>query len=376
MFFLRLSDRFLVFLVLFVFLFWTPLMSIGYYYEVRYLEGLLNKFVLTLFMVVLLLVSSYKLLLLESRGESLFIYLYGFLLLFFNAVSLFFVGDMNFMVTGLGFMFAPLILSLSRKNVIFFVSCLIISLALFYFLTLLDSVFSMSINPLVEIRYYALDQYDGFRIQHNSLFGQKNAFGSTVCLLFLLLLYLDRRGDFNESNFLFIFLFLLCTILLISSASLTGIVLALLGFMIYMIRRQAFFFVSLFLVFTGFVFFFTIYFPLDFQRKLFSFNVKLDAAVNFLSFLIESPFILLFGFNVFENDRFYTESTLLDMVLNFGVFVPLLLIFYIVINVLRSKCALSSYFFMAFFVLQLVQNSALLLPCIILLLVFISRNMQ
>ena len=99
-------------LIAYVFLFFIPILSQGKYYEITSLNFIFNKIVLTLVFFYILASSTYIIFFKKVCHDVMFIYILGIAMIVFNMISLAFVEDMNFIVTGFALMLAPLIYSL------------------------------------------------------------------------------------------------------------------------------------------------------------------------------------------------------------------------------------------------------------------------
>ena len=362
-----------VLLIIYLFLFFVPLTTQGYYYEVASFAFILNKVVLYAVFFLLLVKGSLYLIRRTIPRDQMFLYFLGIAMLVFNMAALTIVEDMNFVVTGVALLLAPLVHSLSIRQLKKIIVLVLVALLLFATLTMIDSIFSLSLNPLVEIRYYGLAEQFGARLKNNSLFGQGNAFGAISGLLFLLLLTLDSEGLLGRSRLFFYSLLLLSSILLISSFSAGGIIIGFLGLLIWIITKYRYGFIVGLVLFAFMVMFIlSLSFEASFSRKLVSAVLKLERSYQFFLLVNQNPSILVSGHNAFNVERFYTESTYLDMVLNFGIIIPILFLAFLLIKMFSSKNINWAflYFSITFFIFT--QNSSFLLPSAILLLVAVS----
>jgi hypothetical protein len=332
----------------------------------------LNKPFLGLVFVSLLVISSLKLLKRRICNDAIFLYFLGLIMIIFNGALLLFVNDMNFVVTGFVLMLAPLIYSLNisqLSNVI--ISCIIL-VTFFSLLTAIDYIFSVSLNPINEIRYYYLSEnLQSIRIQNNNLFGQKNAFGSIFALLFLLFLYLEIVTDlFKKKTKFFYLLLLTSSFMLFSSFSAGGVIIGLLGFLLWLSQKTKYgFILGTFL----FLFILSLVLAASFDdqltRKLLSASVKIGRSFAFLLLVSEDLSILFFGYNALNDVSFYTESTFFDMVLNFGLLIPLILLFFILKKLINSRNFFEIYIYFSLVFFLFTQNSAFLLPTAIIFLI-------
>ena len=113
---------------------------------------------------------------------------------------------------------------------------------------------------------------------------------------------------------------------------------------------------------------FSVGFDEQFARKIFSASVKLARSGVFFSYVLENPSVLVVGFNAFNSEPYYTESTLLDMVLNFGILIPAIFIMYVLKKVIESKRGFLIYLYISILFLLCTQNSAFLVPSAIIFL--------
>tara|TARA_B110000879_G_C11158146_1_gene507859 strand:- start:956 stop:2125 length:1170 start_codon:yes stop_codon:yes gene_type:complete len=362
-----------VLLIVYLFLFFVPLTTQGYYYEVESFTFILNKVVLAAVFVLLLVKASLYLIRRKIPRDEMFLYLLGIAMLVFNMAALTLVEDMNFVVTGVALLLAPLVQSLSIRQLKNIIVLVLVALLSFATLTMIDFIFSLSLNPLVEIRYYGLTEQFGARFQNNSLFGQGNAFGAILGFLFLLLLTIDSEGLLGQSRLFFYLLLLLSTILLISSFSAGGIIIGFLGLLIWIITKYRYgFIVGLVLFAFIMMFIFSLSFESSSSRKLVSAGLKLERSYQFFLLVSQNPSILVSGFNAYNVERFYTESTYLDMVLNFGIIIPILFLAFLLKKMFSSKNINWAFLYFSAIFFIMTQNSSFLLPSAILLLVAVS----
>ena len=206
----------------FIFLFTIPILSEGAYYEIHYFNFILNKTFLAIAMLVLFLASIISLTAKSLSQAPLFLFFLGFSMVTFNLLASLIAQDTNFMVTGLTLMLAPLFYSLSAIQIKAIVTSILIVLILLTGLRLLDAVLNISVSPITEIRLTFISENSGtdvIRFSNNSLFAQKNAFGSILSITLLLFLSLEMLGYFKTQRVLFCFITTFSIILLMSSTS-------------------------------------------------------------------------------------------------------------------------------------------------------------
>jgi hypothetical protein len=363
--------------IAFLFLAFIPIMSEGYYYEVVHFDIIFNKIFLTFIFLALLLSGSIRVISKPIYPDAMFLFGLGLIMMIFNVSMLFFVQDMNFVVTGLTLMLAPLIYSLNIVQLKKIITIVLITVISLEFLTLLDVVLNISLNPIAEIKYYRISEgLEGIRFQNNSLFGQKNAAGAVLSITFLLLLYIERLNLFSKDGKLFYFLSSLSFLFLLTTFSAGGIIIGFVGFLLWLVKkpRHGFSIRIVFFLCILWMLWFVLSqdFGLLLDRKLFSALAKLERIYAFSLLLFEDPSILLFGFNAFNNVPFYTESTFLDMLLNFGILIPIVLICFIIYMIVKTyflKQFSLSFIYIAILFFLMSQNSAFLVPSIIIFLI-------
>ena len=373
---LLLSHWKLVF-VSYLFLFFIPILSEGRYYEIVHFDIIFNKIFLTLIFLALLFSGIIKVISKPICHDAMYLFGLGVIMIVFNVSMLFFVQDMNFIITGFTLMLAPLIYSLNIVQLKKIITIALMTLISLGFLRVLDVSLNISLSPIAEIRYYFLSEgLESIRVQNNSLFGQKNAAGAIFSITFLLLLYMERLNLFSKDRKWFYFLSSLSFLLLLTTFSAGGVIIGLVGFLLWFVQklrhgvaiRIVFFLCILWVLW--FVLSQDIGAQLD--RKLLSVSIKFERMYEFSLLLLEDPSIFLFGFNAFNDVTFYTESTFLDMILNFGILIPIALICFIVYMIVKTyllKQFLLSFLYFAILFFLMVQNSAFLVPSVIVFLI-------
>ncbi|WP_419676001.1 hypothetical protein ACN2CX_03260 [Aliarcobacter butzleri] len=290
-------------------------------------------------------------------------------MILYNMILMIFSIEPNFFIAGFVLLLAPLIKSLSMDNIkkiLFYYS---IGLIFYSILLFVDIIMGLSFLPIYEVRYFKLaSDSEELRLAFNCLFGQKNAAGATMSILGMILLHL-----FYKSNKSMFFLSIGIGIIIFLTNSATGLIM----YMIFLVLR--FFkilkgywrYLLLFITFITFITFIMSLFSFDLSsiledRKVESLIIKLSRIMAFLDLDFQQ---LVFG--NFDG-YFYTESSLLDMILNFGIVIPTLLVillFYFSIQSLLYKDILLAYIFFTYIILITISNSSFLYPNIILLLI-------
>jgi hypothetical protein len=157
---------------------------------------------------------------------------------------------------------------------------------------------------------------------------------------------------------------------LLASNSAAAIGILLCGIFILLILKKKIIFSLIFLLLTIlYLFNFQVY---NIQYKLDSLFLKLNTNYSFFDWM--DPLILIFGHRVLGSGDIYTESTFLDMILNFGIFIPLLFLSYLLFRVFQNIIKGSfflAYIYVAIIFLILLQNSSLM-PASIFLIIFLE----
>lgn len=372
-FFRNFNFNFKVLSIAYLFLAFIPIMSEGRYYEIVHFNIILNENSLAVVFLALLFSGVIRVISKPICRDVMFLFGLGVIMTAFNVSALFFTQDMNFIITGFSLMLAPLIYSLNiaqLKKIITFVLTALIFLSL---VRILDVSLNTSLNPIVEMRYYFIsNELENIRFQNNSLFGQKNAAGAILSITFILLLHIETLGLFNREKKWFYFLSSLSFLLLLMTFSAGGIIIGLLGLLFWIIRKNGYslpFAVVFSLFIFGIVWFFWAQnFESHLVGKLLSASIKFGRISEFFLLVLENPSIFLFGFNAFNDVGFYTESTFLDMILNFGILIPIALICFIVYMIVKTyllKQFLLLFLYFAILFFLIVQNSAFLVPSVI-----------
>jgi hypothetical protein len=280
-----------------------------------------------------------------------------------NLILYFFGVTPNFFTTGFLLLLYPLSFLLTHKHIVKVIELNLIILILFWAATVFDNLTLYNISPISEIRYYLIiEESSKFRLQNNSLYGQKNALGAILSIM--ILIYLYASNYFYMLNFRRAVLVFLSSTLLLASNSAAGINIFLCGFFILLSLKKKIIFLLLTILF---LFNFQIY---DIQYKLFSFFLKLNINFNFFNSI--DPSMLIFG--ALRSSNINTESSFLDMILNFGIFIPLLFLGYLLFRVFHNIINGSfflAYIYFAIIFLILFQNSSLT-PASIFLIIFLE----
>jgi len=373
----KFNFDFKILFIVYLFLAFIPIMSEGQYYEIVHFNIIINKISLAVVFLALLFSGAIRVISKPICRDAMFLFGLGVIMTIFNASALFFSQDMNFMITGLVLMLAPLIHSLNVIQLKKIITIVITALIFLSLARILDVSLNISLNPIAEMRYYLISNgLENIRFQNNSLFGQKNAAGAILSIIFILLLHIETLGLFNRERKWYYFLSSLSFLLLLMTFSAGGIIIGLLGLLFWIIRKNGYllpFAVVFSLFIFGVVWFFWAQnFESQLARKLLSASIKFERWSEFFLLVLENPSILLFGFNAFNDVTFYTESTFADMILNFGISIPIALVCFIVYMIVKTyflKQFFLSFIYIAILFHLMSQNSAFLVPSIIIFLI-------
>jgi hypothetical protein len=163
---------------------------------------------------------------------------------------------------------------------------------------------------IIEKHYFDVFNIGGIKLTSSLIFGNSNSAGS------ILFLYLILAEKLLKKRLILAYIIILFSIIL--SGSLTAFLLG----TIWLLRKK----INSF-GFSWFIFIIPIVviFVYTLQINLLGFNIRMDRWTSFILLTLTNPSIILFPNNFFNPD-FYSESTFIDMVLNFGL-VPILIFF-------------------------------------------------
>lgn len=363
-------QKLVTYFIAFIFLFYIPITATTYY-EIVHMQFLFNIYILYFLILILLILLTYKISNINYKLTNLeiFILFIGFSMSIYTSTFIFLGVPSNFSTTSIVLLIGLMIFDLrigQVKYILYIVSSVLI---LFTLLTFIDTYFGLSLSPIKEIRYYSFSELDNIRLINNSLFGQKNALGGIVSILVLLLLYVNKYFNKTKKKSFFTYLLVIGLILiLILSTSMSGILIILGFFLVSVLNKK----ILLSIVTIGTI---VLLSNPDFnlfeiiEYKIFSAEAKINRINEFLMLLDNNPTILFFGYG----ENFYTESSLLDLIIEFGLLIPLFLIlylFYLMLNLFVTKDFIGLYITISFFTLLVIQNSSFLVPNILLLIIF------
>ena len=249
------------------------------------------------------------------------------------------------------------------------------SILFVYFILNILNYFIPSIkSPISLIRSEDLLSISGeFRLINPNLFAQSNAAGSFFAMLLIFLLL--KKYLFSKIEFILVVI--LSIVFIISSASFTSIVIALMLMIYNFLKYFTNYKVKIFLIlfFICCLIFWVDYTILD-ETSIF---IKLNVFIDYIFLIFSNPNYLFFGYNIFfpsDTQPIYTESSFLDFFANFGI-AGVFFIFQFLFSIIwhNRRKSLFDYFISTFliFIIILVQNSSLL-PSNVLLMLLISKN--
>jgi len=363
-------QKLVTYFISFIFLFYIPTTATAYY-EIVHMQFLFNLYIVYFLILILLILLTHKIFIINSKLTNLeiFILFIGFGMSIYTSAFIFLGAPSNFSITGIVLLIGLMVFNLEIqhiKHILFIVSTVLI---LFALLSFIDLYFGLSLSPIKEIRYYNFSELENIRLINNSLFGQKNALGGIVSILVLLLLYVDKYFIKTKKESYFNYLLILGLILiLVLSTSMTGLLIILVFFLISMLSKKT----LLFIIMIGII---VLLSNPDFnlleiiEYKILSAEAKFNRIYEFLMLVSNNPTILFFGYG----QNFYTESSLLDLIIEFGLLIPIFLIlylFYLMLNLFVTKDFIGLYIVISFLILLVIQNSSFLVPNILLLIIF------
>jgi hypothetical protein len=205
--------------------------------------------------------------------------------------------------------------------------------SLLYIFQIFSLIFFNGDFIIIEKQYFDVFNMGNVKLNSSLIFGNSNSAGS-ILFLFLILSENLIKQKRVFSNIIIMFAIVL-------SGSLTALLLG----TIWLSRKKI-----NSISFSQFVFIIPIFvlFVFILQVNLFGLTARIDRWLSFATLFITRPSIILFPNNFFDPD-FYSESTFIDLILNFGL-IPILMFFKILYN---NKL----YFVMIYFCLT---NSVLL----------------
>ena len=368
-------KNYTIFFVVFTSIFFVPIFSDDIYYNFRFNSFfILNKYVFNILLVISLTFSFF---IIKRFFIEFYILLFGSYFISWNLFLLLTNKIVTYNYFGLFIMLFSLILNLNINDCIKIFK-IVFYILLFYSLSsLLFSLFGFSFFPIVNIRFNELSENSNeIRFVNSLLYGQSNAAGSAIYLMLNFLLL--TKDKFKNINFIFYLLVLF--ILLITTASITGLILFLILFILNLIFFTKYLnFSKILILFISFFLFFYIFL----NRNSLIYNIdslllKFDRISYFFNLIFSNPSYILFGYNInFSRyyDQFYTESSFLDFWLNFGFFGTILFIvilIHFISNFLKKKNYFGFFTILLFFILIFIQNSSMM-PFNIIFLFLIGR---
>lgn len=357
--------------LLYSLLLFIPLTSLGYYFEVRYFSFLLNKNILLVGLFIMFIIALKQSLFNKNEFIVYIITFYALGMIAHNFILLFSGVEPNYFVAGFFLLTISIIYRISTDRIINLLKYYAIILILYTFFLFFDSFMGSSILPLYEIRYVVISETQAtFRWTFSVLFGQKNAAGAILAVLIMLLVYFYK---YYQCTVLMAILIFGVTFILFITNSATGIIMVLFFLLLYAyIISNKFFKTLIFLIlFVSIIIIIVTNIDVLSERKFLSLIIKLNAILQYLLFISQNPECFFFG-NLGEH--IYTESSFIDLIINFGIIIPLMLLLFVVYCIFKSlhqKDLLLAYVFFAIIFLMIISGSTFMPPTIILLLIAI-----
>lgn len=181
-------------------------------------------------------------------------------------------------------------------------------LSFIYILQLFSLVLLNGDYYVIERHFFDVLELGYTKYTSSLIFGNSNSAGSVLFLFLFLTDFLSKKKKILS-------VFIIITAIFFSG-SLTGMIMAILWLFRDKIYRIGF----KQIIYGIPIFFLIIYFI---QINSGGYNTRIDRWLSFLMLFFSKPWIVLLPNNIFSPD-FYSESTLIDMILNFGL-IPILL---------------------------------------------------
>lgn len=354
----------LKFYFIFGVIFFIPINSRDKYYSYEFPYDLVLNINLFLIITILLIILSLKTILKNRTYFGLLFF--SVFCVSWNLILSNYGSSVDYQYFGFILLLYPLAKRLTTDDTRFIVNSIILGLFLYFSLYIISLIFQMDFIPIKNIRHdYLINKYGEIRFSFPFTFGQSNAAGSILFILFILTDQLSRKIVKDKV------ILLICFALIFISQSVTSLFLCIAYLIIkysYLFRIKKYFkYIILTLIF---FLSYTFEFLLEkFTANTSSFIVKLE---RLFSFFID-PNVIIFGNNAFNSTPFYVESSFLDFWLNFGALGALLLLL-MFIYLMKKSPKSHSFFWLLIFLITILQNSSLLLPN--LFLIFLLSNIS
>lgn len=363
-----------------VFVLFVPSSDTGYYFEFRYgLDRIFNKTTWNVLLVLVLFISAAEVLVGRVCIIEAIFLLTGLCLITINLTLSITGSHTNFNYLGFLLLTSVAIFNVSDEVLAKAVAISLILVFLGTLLTISDNFLGLEMSPVVATKYASLaTSSDGLRLTNSSLFGQSNAAGAAIAfgLLFILLHIKKQKSVFYLTVYVIGFMALL------STRSMGSITVSIAGLILYLVTAKKYARSTSLIVFL-IAFIIVIFCAFDLlpflQYKWASGSIKCERAMAFFDAAFSNPTMLILGENIgraTDSAGFYTESSFLDVWLNFGVFGAFLLVLIIAIGVAQAAKArnrFAMFVILLLFVLMLTQNSSLMPANVIMLLVIYRK---
>lgn len=375
-FLFRWQNLIVALFVCYAFVLFVPANDVGYYFEFRYgLDRIVNKTTWNVLLVLVLFVSAAKVFVGRVSIIEAILLLTGLCLIIINLTLSITGSHANFNYLGFLLLTSVAIFGVSDEVLVKAVALSLILVSLGTLLTISDNFLGLEMSPIVATRYTSLAAVsDGLRLANSSLFGQNNAAGAAIAfgLLFILLHIKKQKSVFYLTVYVIGFMALL------STRSMGAIIVSIAGLILYLVTAKKYARSTSLIIFL-IAFIIVIFCAFDLlpflQYKWASGSIKCERAIAFFDAAFSNPTMLILGENIgraTDTVGFHTESSFLDVWLNFGMFGAFLLVFIIAIGIaqaVKARNRFAMFVILLLFVLILTQNSSLMPANVILLLV-------
>ncbi len=375
----RLKDLLIFIFVCYAIALFVPSTDAGYYFEFRYgLDGLINRITWNVLLASVLIMSAVKILTRSmSVLESVLLFA-GMFFILYNQVLVLGGSTTDFNHFGFLLLTSLAIFEADEEFLAKAVALALILIALGTLLTIVDGYFGLQVSPIVATIYASLASgSDDLMITNSSFFGQNSAAGAAIAFgLLFILLHISRQ----KSGF-YLVVYIIGFITLLSTFSMGPITVSIAGLLLYWKfaekNAQSTFLIILFLVFIGAIFYsFDLSTYLEYKGA--SGFMKYERAIAFFEAIFSNPLMLILGekIGLAHDSNFYTESSFLNIWLDFGLagalFLTLIAAFGLV-QAVKIRDPFAVYVVLLLFVLVLTQTSALMPANVIILLVIYGK---
>lgn len=344
--------------------FFIPINSRDKYYSYEFPYDLVLNINLFLIITVLLILFSLKTVLKQKKYFGLLFF--SVFCVSWNLILSNYGSSVDYQYFGFILLLYPLANKFNTEDIRFITYSIILILFFYFLLYVISLIFQIDFIPIKNIRHeYLANEYGKLRFSFPFTFGQSNAAGSILFILFILTDLLSLK-TVKDKLILFI-----CFALVFISQSVTSLFLCLTYLLIryfhLLLKKKYFIYTMLILVISS-------SYIIDFLLNKLSSNLSsLLVKINRFFIFFMNPSNFIFGHNAFNSEPFYVESSFLDFWLNFGVLGVFQFLLMFVYVMYKSP---KRYYFIWMLILSLIllQNSSILLPNIFL--IFLLSNIS